>query len=65
MPEILTTREAGEVLGAPEWTIRRIVDELSPPVARFGWKRAIPRERLPEIKQALESRRRNQEPMTA
>lgn len=59
MPEILTTREAGEVLCAPEWTIRRIVDELTPPVPRFGLKRAIPKERLPEIKQALASRRRS------
>ena len=53
----LTTREAGELCDdKPEWLIRRIVDALEPPVERFGNKRMIPADRLPEVKKALEER---------
>jgi hypothetical protein len=44
----LTTRQVGEFFGASESRIRRIVDRIGS-FPRFGGKRAIPRERLPEI----------------
>lgn len=61
MLDFLTTREVGDETGKPEWLIRRIVDSLSPPVNRFGHKRMIPRDRLPEIEQALAEREAEQE----
>ncbi len=48
----LTTRQVGEIFGQPEWRIRRIVDSL-PNIPRFGGKRVIPRDRLPEIAASL------------
>jgi len=59
MPQFLTTREAGDLCGKPEWLIRRIVDALNPPVGRFGHKRMIPAERLPEIMVAVTARRQS------
>lgn len=56
MKEVLTTREAGDEVGRPEWFVRRIVDSLNPPVDRFGHKRMIPRERLAEIRKAIDER---------
>ena len=54
----VTTREAGELCdGKPEWLIRRVVDSLDPPVERFGNKRMIPADRLPEIIKAIQDRR--------
>ncbi len=54
---VLTTRQVGEKYGGiPEWTMRRVVDSLEPPVERFGLKRMIPVERLPEIERALRAR---------
>ena len=56
--DFLTTREVGELCDhEPEWLIRRVVDALDPPVRRFGHKRMIPKNRLPEIQQALAGRR--------
>ena len=54
----VTTREAGELCdGAPQWLVRRIVDRLDPPVGRFGNKRMIPAERLPEILKVVRGQR--------
>ncbi len=52
-----TTRELADILGAKEWQVRRvfelgIVEE--PP--RFGGKRAIPRETIPQVVDALRLR---------
>jgi hypothetical protein len=49
----LTTREVGQLYRQPEWLIRRLVDEILPPFEKFGHKRLIPRQRLPEIQAAL------------
>lgn len=57
MKAILTTREAGDEIKEPEWLVRRVSDSLTPPVERFGHKRMIPRERLPEIEQAIAAKR--------
>ncbi len=57
MADFLTTREAGDEVGKPTWLIRRIVDSLTPPVNRFGHKRMIPRDRLPEIRKAIDQRK--------
>jgi len=56
MSDLLTTREIGDLLGQPEWRIRRVADELVPPVSRFGGKRAITRGRIPAIVAALLAR---------
>ena len=56
MGRFLTTREVGDIYAAPEWRIRRIVDRLEPPVARFGLKRMIPADRLGEIAERLRER---------
>ena len=53
----LTTRQAGEFCGAPEWQVRRIVDRLGQPVERFGLKRMIPASLLPAIAEAINEKR--------
>jgi hypothetical protein len=50
--DFLTTRQVGEILGKPEWRIRRVVDAMAG-IGRFGGKRLIPRELLPKILSAL------------
>ncbi len=57
MGRFLTTREVGELYQSKEWTIRRIVDGLNPPVDRFGHKRMIPAGRLGEIAERLQERK--------
>lgn len=57
----LTTREVGEFFGQPEWRIRRIVDSLAN-IPRFGGKRVIPRNRLPEIAEAISTRTKSAQP---
>lgn len=59
--KLLTTREVGEIVGQPEWLVRRIVDHLAPPVEKFGHKRMIPLSRLPEIQTALAARKHAKE----
>ena len=53
----LTTGEIAETLGTDEWRIRRLYESgtLSEP-PRFGGKRAIPRESIPAIVDALRAR---------
>ena len=58
MPRFLTTREAGDLLNAPEWRIRKIVDALDEPVERFGHKRMITAEHLPRIAEVLRESQR-------
>jgi hypothetical protein len=52
MTDNLTTREVAVIFGQSESRIRRIVDRLGT-FPRFGGKRAIPRDRLPEIASLL------------
>jgi len=56
MPQLLTTRQVGDIIGCPEWLVRRVVDSLGEPVQRFGHKRMIPGDLIGRI-QAEVSRR--------
>ena len=57
MPTILTTREVAELLGTDEWRVRRLFeDKQLPEPPRFAGKRAIPRERIPEVLDGLRAR---------
>jgi hypothetical protein len=57
MPRIFTTREIAELLSVDTWRVQRLFEDgtLQEP-ARFAGKRAIPREMLPEILDALRAR---------
>ena len=56
-PTILSTRQLGELLGQPEWRIRRLFEAGTlPEPARFCGRRAIPRESIPQIVDALRAR---------
>ena len=55
--QFLTTRQAAELLNASEWQVRRAVDALPIAVDRFGGKRAIPRDALPDLAEAIHQRR--------
>lgn len=57
MVTIFTTREIGDILGTDEWRVRRLFEDgsLTEP-ARFAGKRAIPRELIPTIVDALRAR---------
>ena len=53
-----STREVGDILGAAEWRIRRLFESGTlPEPPRFAGKRAIPREMIPEIVDALRARK--------
>jgi hypothetical protein len=56
MPQFLTTRQVGEIIGRPEWLIRRVVDSLDTPVQRFGHKRMIPAAMVEVIRDEVERR---------
>ena len=53
-----TTRELGDILGAEEWRVRRLFESGTlPEPPRFAGKRAIPREQIPDVVDALRARR--------
>ena len=57
MPTVFTTREAAELFGTHTWRVRRLFEDGTlPEPARFAGKRAIPREMLPAILDALRAR---------
>ena len=58
MRQTYTTREIGDLLGVAEWRVRRLfeVGRLPEP-GRFAGKRAIPRESIPAIVDALRERK--------
>jgi hypothetical protein len=57
MPEIFTTKQIGELLGVDEWRVRRLYESRRlPEPARFAGRRAIPREDIPVIVDALRER---------
>ena len=64
MSDFLTTADVGEILAQPDWRIRRAVDSLEN-IPRFGGRRAIPRDRLPEIIDVLRLRGWIQKPEPA
>lgn len=52
-----TTRGIGDILGTDEWRVRRLYEDGTlPEPPRFGGKRAIPRESIPAIVDALRAR---------
>ena len=48
-----TIGELAAELKAPQWQIRRIVDQLGEPIPRVGQYRFVPRYLRPKIKAAL------------
>ena len=57
MPNFFTTRELADILGTDTWRIRRLFEDSTlPEPSRFAGKRAIPREALPAIVEALQAR---------
>lgn len=57
MKDHYTTRELAEFLGTSEWRVRRLFQSrVLGETPRFAGKRAIPRERIPEIVDALRER---------
>jgi hypothetical protein len=60
MPTIFSTREVAELLGLPRsetWRVRRLFEDGTlPEPGRFAGKRAIPRESVPRILDALRTR---------
>jgi hypothetical protein len=55
MPRFLTTKQVGELIGKPEWLVRRVVDSLGP-IERFGQKRMIPVEMVERIRAEIAER---------
>jgi len=55
MSDSFTTRQVSELLGQPEWRIRRAVDSMNG-IGRFGGKRVIPSTALPKIIDILRGR---------
>ena len=55
--ERLTTREIAEFFGVEIWRVQRLFEDGTlPEPDRFGGKRAIPRDALPQIVDALRAR---------
>lgn len=50
----MTTGEIARLTQQPEWRVRRVTDRLGG-IEKFGTKRMIPADRLPEIVRALSS----------
>jgi predicted site-specific integrase-resolvase len=57
MPTVLSTRDVADLLGVETWRVRRLFEDGTlPEPGRFVGKRAIPRELLPRIIDALRAR---------
>lgn len=57
MPHIFTTHDVAELLGTHTWRVRRLFEDGTlPEPDRFAGKRAIPREMIPSIVDALRDR---------
>lgn len=57
MGGIHTTREVANLLGVAEWQVRRLYESHSlPEPPRFGGKRAVPGESIPNVVDALRDR---------
>ena len=57
MPQFFTTREVAELLGTVEWRVRRLYEDRTlPEPGRFAGKRAIPRQDLARLLDALRAR---------
>jgi hypothetical protein len=47
--ELLTTEQVSKRIGKSQWAIRRAVDQMNPPIGRFGGKRVVPVDRVDEL----------------
>ena len=57
MPNFFTTGDLARLLGTKMWRVRRLFEDGTlPEPDRFAAKRAIPRESIPEIVDALRAR---------
>ena len=57
MPDFFTTREMADLLESDTWRVRRLFEDGTlPEPSRFGGKRAIPRQSIPAIVEALKTR---------
>lgn len=57
MPTLLSTRDVADLLGTETWRVRRLFEDGTlPEPSRFAGKRAIPRESIPTIVDALRGR---------
>jgi len=57
MSQPFTTREIADIFGTDEWRVRRLFEVGTlPEPRRFAGKRAIPREMIPSIVDALRER---------
>ena len=57
MAGIFSTRDVADLLGTQEWRVRRLFEDGTlPEPGRFAGKRAIPREMIPAIVDALRAR---------
>lgn len=51
---LLTTRQAGEILGVETWRVRRLFEDGTlPEPQKFGGKRVIPEALMPAIREAM------------
>ena len=57
MPTVLSTRDVADLLSVDNWKVRRLFEDGSlPEPARLAGRRAIPREMLPAIVDAMRGR---------
>ena len=57
MPDFYSTREMADLLGTVTWRVRRLYEDGTlPEPPRLTGKRAIPRQSIPEIVDALRAR---------
>jgi hypothetical protein len=57
MPTVLSTRDVSDLLNVENWKVRRLFEDGSlPEVQRLAGRRAIPREMLPSIVDAMRDR---------
>jgi hypothetical protein len=58
MPSVFSTRDVAELCGTYTWRVRRLYEDGTlPEPGRLAGRRAIPRETLPAIIDALRARR--------
>lgn len=57
MPTVLSTRDVSDLLGVDNWKVRRLFEAgVLPEPSRLAGRRAIPREMLPQIIDAMRVR---------
>jgi hypothetical protein len=54
--EIVSVPAAARLLRVPEWRVRRLVDQLDPPVTRIGLSRVLTPSDLERVEAALRAK---------